>query len=202
MLNLIIVITISYLIGAIPFSFIFSKLFTGIDPRKAGSGNVGATNVLVSTGKRRTAILSVFFDIVKGFAVVIFAKIFFGADIYIYLAAFFAIVGHDFPVYLNFKGGKGVATTTGVLIAINPFAIWFCVIAYIISISITRYVILSSLISIAIIPFILWMLGDGILGVLFGILCFTLALYVHKEDIERLISGSERKLSDAIKTVN
>lgn len=201
MVNLIVIAIFSYLIGSIPFSLIFAKIFTGVDVRDSGSGNVGATNVLVATGKKRAAILSVLFDMAKGFICVAFARIYFGADIYAYLAGFFSIVGHDFSVFLGFKGGKGVAASAGAVMALNPFAIWFCLLAYIISIAATRYVILSSLISIAVVPLILWMLGEGSWGVGFGLAVFGLAVYVHREDIKRLASGQEKRLSEAVKTV-
>lgn len=187
----------SYLAGSIPFSLIFAKIFTGVDVREGGSGNVGATNVLVTTGKKRAAIVSVFFDIAKGFSAVLFARLIFGADIYAYLAGFFAIVGHDFPVFLNFKGGKGIATTVGSIIALNPYAIGFILTAYIISILITRYFILSSLIALATLPVIMWMLGEGIYGVLFGMAALGIAMYVHRKDIDRIIAGKEVKIFGA-----
>lgn len=188
----------SYLIGAIPFSLIFSKIFSNIDVRYHGSRNVGATNVLVVTGKKKAAILAVIFDLIKGFAVVIFSKIFFGSDILAYTSGFFAVLGHDFSIYLGFKGGKGVATSVGSIIAINPFSIGFLVFAYVISILVTRYIILSTLISFIVLPFILWILGEGFLGIIFGILYLALAFYVHRGDIERLVSGKEKKLSDVV----
>ncbi|MBI5701435.1 glycerol-3-phosphate 1-O-acyltransferase PlsY [Candidatus Saganbacteria bacterium] len=196
--NLFFAIVVSYLIGSIPFSLIFAKLFTDTDVRQKGSGNVGATNVLVTTGKKRAAILSVFFDILKGFVAVAISKILFGADIYAYTAGLFSIIGHDFPVFLGFKGGKGVAATTGVLIALNPIAIWFCLLIYIVSISISRYLILSSIITIGFIPFILWFLGEGLFGIIFGILAFLLALFVHRNDIIRLLSGKEAKFDRGV----
>ncbi|OGC10407.1 acyl-phosphate glycerol 3-phosphate acyltransferase [candidate division WOR-1 bacterium RIFOXYC2_FULL_37_10] len=195
------IILFSYLIGAIPFSYILPKLFGGIDVRAQGSGNVGATNVLVATGSKKIAVLSAFLDVVKGFAVVIFAKVVFGADIYWYLAGLFAIIGHDFPVYLKFKGGKGVATTAGVIAAINPFAIWVCLIVYIISIAGTRYLILSTLITLAITPFILFLLGEKGIGFIFGVLFFLPAIFVHRMDIEMLLSGKAKKISEALKSV-
>lgn len=184
-----------------PFSLIFARIFTGVDVREEGSGNVGATNVLVATGKKRAAILSVFFDIAKGFLSVAIARFYFGADIYAYLAGFFSIIGHDYSIFLGFKGGKGVATTAGAVMALNPFAIWFCLLTYIISIIATRYVILSSMVSIAVVPIIFWMLGEGFWGICFGLVFFGLAVVVHREDIKRLMSGQEKKLSEAVKSV-
>lgn len=197
MLNLALVIIVSYLIGAIPFSLIFAKLIAGTDPRAHGTRNVGASNVLITTGKKRIAILAGFFDLLKGFAVVIAAKIIFGADIYYYLAGFFAVVGHDFPAYIGFRGGKGVATTAGALIAINPFAIWFCLIVYVVSFGISKYLILSSLLSILMVPIVLWGLGEGVCGLMFGVCVFMLALFAHREDVKRLLSGQETKFTEA-----
>lgn len=194
MLNVVYISLFAYLVGSIPFSLIFAKIFTGVDVRAGGSGNVGATNVLVTTGKKRAALTAVFFDIAKGFSVVVFARIIFGSDTYAYFAGFFAIVGHDFPVYLNFKGGKGIATTVGSIIALSPYAIWFVLIAYIVSLLVTRYFILSSLVALAALPVIMWMLGEGYLGIVFGVFTFVLAIVVHKKDIDRLLSGNEKKI--------
>ena len=197
MLELLFVILLSYLIGSIPFSFIFAKIFTGIDVRKSGTGNVGATNVLVSTGKKRIGLFSVLFDMAKGVSAVYIARLFFGADIYAFTAGLFAIIGHDFSIFLRFNGGKGIATTTGAIIALNPFAIWFCLLAFIASALITRYLILSSVVTLFCLPFIMWMLGEGLYGIYFGWFSFLLAIVVHRKDIERLISGKESKVFGA-----
>ena len=196
-----IVIVTSYLIGAIPFSYILPKIFTKVDVRERGSCNVGATNVLVTTGNRHIAILAAFLDVAKGFVVVIAAKLFFVSDFYPYLAGFFAIVGHDFPVYLKFNGGKGVATTVGVIMAANPFAIWFCLIVYSLFIVVTKYLILSTIITLFFTPFILLWLGEGLIGFIFGIFFLLLALFVHRADLSRIIAGKEKKLSEAIQSV-
>ena len=197
MLELLFVILLSYLIGSIPFSFIFAKIFTGIDVRKSGTGNVGATNVLVSTGKKRIGLFSVLFDMAKGVSAVYIARLFFGADIYAFTAGLFAIIGHDFSIFLRFNGGKGIATTTGAIIALNPFAIWFCLLAFIASALITRYLILSSVVTLFCLPFIMWMLGEGLYGIYFGWFSFLLAIVVHRKDIERLFSGKESKVFGA-----
>ena len=193
-------IVCSYLIGAIPFSLIFSKLMRGVDVRKKGSGNVGATNTLVTSG-RRSAALAVTFDIAKGFAAVVIARLLLGDDVSAALAGIVAVAGHDFPVYLGFSGGKGLSTTVGAIIAFDPYAIFAIVTIYLLLLAITRYLILSSLIALAIAPAIFFLLKDGWPAALFALVSLLFALYVHREDIFRLLAGREMKFGEAVARV-
>lgn len=190
----------SYLIGSIPFSLIFAKLLKGVDVRNSGTGNVGATNALISAGFR-AGTFSVVFDIAKGFAAVIFARIMIGSDLACALAGLMAIVGHDFSFYLNFSGGKGIATTGGVIIAINPYLVFMISVLYVVFLVLTRYFIVSSLAVLAVVPIMLYISNDGLPYVIFGILSFMIALYTHREDILRIISGKEAKAKIALNRV-
>jgi len=193
----ILLIIASYLIGAIPFSLIFAKIFKNVDVRQAGSGNVGATNTLVSAGKRAAA-LALLFDVAKGFSAVVMARIFIGTDAAVVIAAVVAILGHDFPVYLQFSGGKGISTTVGALIAINPYIIFIILILYLFFVLVTRYLILSSLLVLAVLPAVFYFLGDGVPYVVFTLLALLIALYAHREDIIKLVSGREGKITSAL----
>jgi glycerol-3-phosphate acyltransferase PlsY len=195
--KLLITAIVSYLIGAIPFSLILSKIFKGVDVREAGSGNVGATNALVATGKKRIGLLAGILDLAKAFIAVALFRSLFGSDIFAYTAGLSAIIGHDFSVYIGFKGGKGVASTTGAFIAISPLAIYPAILLFIAILVTTRLAILASVITIISMPFILYMLGEGFLGVVFGLLAAGIAVYTHRNDLERIISGREKTLNEA-----
>ena len=187
----------AYLVGSIPFSLIFGKLFKGLDVRKVGSGNVGATNTLITAGKR-AGILAVTFDVAKGVSIFFLAELLTKNELMILLASILVVLGHVFPIYLNFKGGKGLATMTGVFIAINPYVIWVILSLYFLFLIITRYLILSSLLVLALLPFIFLFLNDGPYAFFFALSVFVIALYAHRRDLEKLISGQEKKLFDVI----
>ena len=191
-MNLLFLLLFSYLIGSLPFSLIFAKLFKGVDVRQVGTGNVGASNTLISAGKA-AGILAALFDLTKGFAVIIMARNFSGSDQIIALCGFLAIVGHDFPIYLKFKGGKGVATTMGALIAINPYAVWAGLGFYIISLLVTRYLILSTLLTVSILPLLLFYLKEDVWYIIFAVAVALLMIFVHREDVRRLIAGRETR---------
>ncbi|QTA37263.1 glycerol-3-phosphate acyltransferase [Thermosipho ferrireducens] len=189
---LIISAIIGYLIGGIPFSFIIARL-KGIDIRKVGSGNVGGTNVLRSAGALAGA-FAFALDILKGvLAVFIVRK--YGINFQI-IAGIFAVIGHCFPVYLKFKGGKGVATTFGVFLGIYYLSGLIFFIFWIITVIFTKYVSLSSIIG---------LLAGSVFALIMGksywIVFLALALFSilrHKDNIQRLISGNERK-TDVVK---
>lgn len=191
-MNLLFLFLASYLIGSLPFSLIFAKLFKGVDVRQVGTGNVGASNTLVSAGKR-AGILAALFDLTKGFAVIILARSISNSDWIIALAGFLAIVGHDFPVYLKFKGGKGVATTIGILIAINPYVVWMGMATYIAFLVLTRYLILSTLLAISLMPVLLFYLKEDNWYIIFTVAAAWLMIFVHREDVRRLVEGREIK---------
>jgi glycerol-3-phosphate acyltransferase PlsY len=195
--NYLVTIIVAYLIGSVPFSLIFAKIFRGIDVRQAGTGNVGATNTLVQAGKKAGA-LAMVFDVAKGVGAVLLARIFVGGPWIEALAGVAAILGHDFSIFLGFKGGKGISSTAGAIIALNPYAMMICLAFYALFFALTRFLILSSLLCLAVMPLVFFFLKDEPAYIVFSLLTLILGLYVHRTDISRLLSGQERKLQDMV----
>jgi acyl phosphate:glycerol-3-phosphate acyltransferase len=188
---LLLAFVVGYLLGSIPFGLIFTRLAGTQDLRSIGSGSIGATNVL-RTGRKGLAAATVICDALKGTAAVIVASYFGGADAAI-VAAVGAFLGHLFPVWLGFKGGKGVATYIGVLIGLFwPAAIAFCAIWLVVAV-ITRYSSASALVASLAIPALFWWLGHPALALLFTALTLMLWL-MHRANIARLMAGTESKI--------
>lgn len=180
-------ILFGYLCGSIPFSFFVAKL-NGIDITKVGSGNVGGTNVLRSAGALY-GVLSMVLDLLKSFIPTIIAYKT-GGDI-AYFVAFFSVVGHIYPIWLKFKGGKGVASTVGVYFALNPVLAGIFYLLWLPLTITTKYVSLASIITLSIIGMISFIYSFK-LGVLASLLAL-ISIYKHKSNILRLLNGTERK---------
>lgn len=195
-----------YLIGSIPFGLILTKLFLKQDVREIGSGNIGATNVL-RTGNKSLAAITLLLDLLKGFLAVYFylgaGEYFFGEnfDPFPISAGLFAIIGHCFPVWLKFKGGKGVATTFGVLLAAVPWAGFLAAVTWGIVAGFTRYSSLAALSAVALTPFFSF-IYYGIGPAIFTLLIALLVIWRHKENIQRLSAGTESKIGDKKKDKN
>jgi acyl phosphate:glycerol-3-phosphate acyltransferase len=186
-------IAIGYLLGSIPFGLILTKIAGTQDLRSIGSGNIGATNVL-RTGRKGLAAATLLCDMLKGTAAVLIAATFGGPDAAM-LAALAAFLGHLFPVWLKFKGGKGVAVYIGVLIGLFwPAAVLFCVL-WAVTAAITRYSSLSALVASFVTPIFLWCLGHLAPAALFAVLTM-LVFYVHRENIKRLRAGTEGRIGE------
>ncbi|MGB6768198.1 MAG: glycerol-3-phosphate 1-O-acyltransferase PlsY [Methyloceanibacter sp.] len=183
-------LAVGYLLGSIPFGLILTKLAGHGDLRDIGSGNIGATNVL-RTGNKALAALTLILDLLKGTAAVLIGARF-GQDAAL-LGGLGAILGHLFPIWLGFRGGKGVATYIGVLLGLYwPAAIVFCAIWLLVAL-ITRYSSLSALVASAAAPCLLVVVGETRIAVLF--LIFTLLLYWrHADNIGRLLRGEEGRI--------
>ena len=180
-----------YLAGAIPFGLIITRLAGVQDIRDIGSRNIGATNVL-RTGRKDLAAATLVCDALKGTAAVLAAFRFAGSDAAL-AAALGAFLGHLFPVWLKFKGGKGVATFIGLLIAFAwPVALGFCAIWLIVAAA-TRYSSLSALIASAATPVMLWWFGEAREAALFAVLA-ALLWVMHRANISRLLAGAEGKI--------
>ena len=180
---------ISYLMGSIPFGFILTKFFLKKDIREIGSGNIGATNAL-RTGNKLIGYTTLLLDITKAVVPVMYVKI--NYPELIYISSLCAFLGHVFPVWLKFKGGKGVATYVGILFVINFFlGIIFCI-SWGIIFLISRYSSLSSLIGSLIIPVYIFFIGEFNNVFFFGIM-FILIFYTHRENIKRLKNKEESK---------
>ena len=184
---------LGYLLGSIPFGLILTKLAGTQDLRSIGSGNIGATNVL-RTGRKGLAAATLLCDMLKGTAAVIIAGYYGGPDAAM-LAALGAFLGHLFPVWLKFRGGKGVAVYIGVLLGLFwPAAIVFCVLWLATALT-SRYSSLAALIASFITPIFLWWFGHPALAALFSVLTLLL-FYMHRENIARLQAGTEGRIGE------
>ena len=182
---------IGYLFGSIPFGLILTRCAGTPDIRSIGSGNIGATNVL-RTGSKALAAGTLIGDTLKGTAAVVAARYALGADAAL-VAAAGALLGHIFPVWLSFKGGKGVATYIGLLIGLAwPAAVAFCLIWLAVA-ALTRYSSLAGLVATGAMPFVLWLLDDQRTAMLFVFLT-VLVWVMHRPNIARLLDGTEPKI--------
>jgi len=198
-MDIIFTIIISYFLGSISFSFLIGKYWGKIDIREHGSGNAGATNTLRVLGALPGIIVFIL-DGLKGVLSVLLAYLISANEPIVMISGgIFAIIGHNWPIYLNFKGGKGVATTIGVVASLLflPF-ILSAVIACIILI-ITRYVSLASIIFALFIPIFVIIMDYEIIYQLFSLLLAVLVCIRHKDNIKRLLKGTERKLGKEYK---
>ena len=180
---------ISYLMGSVPFGFILTKIFLKKDIREIGSGNIGATNAL-RTGNKAIGYSTLVLDIFKAVAPVIYVKVFY--QDFLYIASLCAFLGHVFPIWLKFKGGKGVATYVGILFAINIYFGIIFTISWFITFFISKYSSLSSLVGAASIPIYLLILTQFDQGIFFTIM-FILIFFTHRENIKRLKNKEETK---------
>ncbi|MBB1090547.1 glycerol-3-phosphate 1-O-acyltransferase PlsY [Rhodopseudomonas pseudopalustris] len=186
-------LVLGYLFGSIPFGLILTRIAGTEDLRSIGSGNIGATNVL-RTGRKGLAAATLLLDALKGTAAVLIAAGFGGAEAAM-LAALGAFLGHLFPVWLKFKGGKGVAVYIGVLLGLFwPAALVFCVL-WLATAYTTRYSSLSALVAAFITPIFLWWFGHPTMASLFAVLTLLL-FWMHRENIKRLQSGTESRIGE------
>lgn len=182
----------AYLIGSIPAGLVLSKI-RGKDPRRAGSGNIGATNVLRTAGKT-LGILTLLGDILKGLAPVLAAQQY--GEPYVVVAAtgLATFLGHLYPLYLGFKGGKGVSTAVGVYLAINWMAVIINGLIFVLVVFKWRYVSLGSLLGTGLIPLTLLLLGAPWAYVSLSLIIALFVWAKHKDNIRRLLSGKENKI--------
>ncbi|WP_405197659.1 glycerol-3-phosphate 1-O-acyltransferase PlsY [Wolbachia endosymbiont (group B) of Sphaerophoria taeniata] len=190
MIEIFVVFVLSYILGSIPFSLIIAKI-NGINLREVGSGNIGATNV-ARTGNKRLAVLTLFLDSLKGFVGVYTAQQFCdNNDFYIYVSAILAVLGHMFPIWLRFNGGKGVATTLGVLVALNISIALAFVFVWLIVFFIFRYSSLASLAANAAAVIASFFFQKELFLIL-----LTVAILIflkHYKNIANLLQGREHK---------
>ena len=190
----------AYLIGSIPTAYLFARLLKGVDIREHGSGNVGATNVFRVVGKKQ-GIFVLLIDFLKGFLPVALFPLIFNIDksiikpeIFSMIIGICAISGHIWPVFLKFKGGKGVATTAGALLAFIPDIFFIGLIVWCIFFIIFRYVSIASIAASLSLPIASIALNKPLIIVLFCIVLFSLGTFKHRSNIARLIQGTEKKL--------
>jgi len=205
MVSLATIVIVSYLLGSIPFGYMAGRI-GGIDIRKAGSGNVGATNVVRVLGKRYG--YPVFaLDVLKGFGAVKISMMLAGQhlewsspEISGMIAATCSVVGHVFPCWLKFNGGKGVATAAGALLALTPIATLIGVAVWIIVFWLTRYVSLASIVATVVLPIVILIIGlsDGHSGrlLVYSSVCVAaLVIWRHRSNLSRLLRGTEPRFS-------
>jgi len=178
----------SYLLGSIPFGFILTKIFLKKDIRDIGSGNIGATNAL-RTGNKLLGYSTLALDITKAILPVLYIK--FNYPDYIFIASLSAFLGHVFPIWLKFKGGKGVATYIGILFSINLIFGLIFIISWVVVFLISKYSSLSSLIASLMVPVYLIIFENY--NSIFFIIMFVLILYTHRENVKRLKNKEESK---------
>jgi len=188
-MNIFIIGTICYLIGSIPFGFILTNVFLKKDIREIGSGNIGATNAL-RTGNKLIGYTTLFFDIIKAIIPIVYIKSNFPELLYI--SSLCVFLGHVFPVWLKFKGGKGVATYVGILFALNIYYGFIFIVSWLITFSLSRFSSLSSLVASASIPVYL-LISNQFNQVIFFTIMFILIFFTHRENIKRLKNKEESK---------
>ncbi len=202
MIDLVISLIVAYFIGCIPTSFILAKILKGKDIRRHGSGNIGATNVFRVVGKL-PALFALLVDVFKGsFAVLFIPEIFFnnaigvttGLELYRILLGFFVISGHVWNIFFRMRGGKGVATTAGVLLVLAPGPLAASFIVWITVFLLFRIVSVASIVSGIFLPVFALVFHDSIYLILFCVFLCIIGTYKHKANIKRLLRGEEKKL--------
>jgi glycerol-3-phosphate acyltransferase PlsY len=188
--DILLVIIYSYFLGSIPFGLIITRIFLNQDIRKLGSGNIGTTNVL-RTGKKSLAIATLIFDTLKGYVAVLVSLIYFN-DL-VFLSALICLIGHIFPIWINFKGGKGVAVYLGIIMALSfPLAIVFGA-SWILVALIFKYSSLSSIIGVLTVLAYSIILNDYSLS-FYLFINFIIILFTHRENIRKLKNSEETKI--------
>lgn len=200
-LRLLLVVIIAYLIGSIPFGYLIVRVKSGGDVRDTGSGGTGATNVSRRAGKT-AGLLTLILDALKGALALVIAKVIFGSgntDWSIALVAIAVILGHIFPVWLRFRGGKGVATGAGVFFVLAPMAILCAGVMFVAVVVLTKYVSLGSILAAATLPVFVWLFALEVdlkplltAAVAGGLLI----VFAHRGNIARLLNGTESRISD------
>lgn len=202
----ILIAIIAYAIGSINFSVIFSKKFAGFDVREKGSGNAGTTNMLRSVGKKAAAI-TLICDVLKGVVSILIA-IFLGwlfkvenASLLVQIAGIAVVIGHTFPIFFGFKGGKGVATSLGILLMTNWQIGLICLVFGVVMIVLTRMVSLGSCTAAVLFPVLTlfidehYIIAQGSSYFIFSIILAVIVLFNHRSNIKRILSGKENKIS-------
>ena len=183
----------SYLLGSIPTGLVLAKALAGIDPRQGGSRNIGATNVMRTAGKALGAI-TLIGDVLKGVIPVCLALFLQRGEWWVAGAGLAAFLGHCFPIYIGFKGGKGVATALGIYLPLTPLAVLVNIFFFASAVAVSRMVSIGSLIAALAMPLLIWLGRYPLPYVLMSICVGIIVIYRHKENIKRLIEGKENKL--------
>ena len=186
-------ILLAYFFGSLNSSIIFSKILKLEDPREYGSKNPGATNILRS-GNKTLALATLIFDMFKGFLPVFVAFFFIEDQIYIQIIGLCSILGHIFPIYYKFKGGKGVATSFGVILAFDIILGFICLMTWLITAFLFRYSALSAIVSFALLPIYTWFSYEKIIITSLYLILAIIVIYMHKTNIKNLLNNKETKI--------
>ncbi|ACH37602.1 MULTISPECIES: glycerol-3-phosphate 1-O-acyltransferase PlsY [Citrifermentans] len=181
----------AYLLGSVPTGLLLAKSM-GVDIREAGSGNIGATNVYRTIG-RKLGILTLLGDCLKGLVPVLVARWLGLPDLWIAAAGLCAFLGHVYTIFLGFKGGKGVATALGVFLGTSPLSVLFGIVIFGSVLYKWRYVSLASITAAALIPVLVWATGGSVKLVLMAVVIACIVIFKHRENIARLTAGTENK---------
>ena len=200
----IIIVVIAYLIGSVNFSIIFSKKMAGFDVREKGSGNAGTTNMLRTVGKKAAA-LTLVCDILKGVISILIAKLIgniwnnLDTALLVQLAGLFVVIGHTFPVFFKFKGGKGIATSLGVLLTANWQIGLICLVFALVLMALTQMVSVGSIVAAILYPVLTIFIHQNYIEdgnyVIFAIILAVLIVFNHRENVKRILAGNENKIS-------
>ena len=183
---------LGYLAGSIPFGLVLTRLAGLPDIRKIGSGNIGATNVL-RTGRKDLALLTVIFDASKAGLVALLFQDIYHSEFLGLVAGTMAIIGHNYPIWLHFKGGKGVASTLGLMVFMTPVTGWLTVATWLAMAFLKKYSSLSALTALAVAPIYAWVFNSR-MAAWFYLGLAVLSFYRHRENIKRLINGTESRI--------
>lgn len=183
---------LGYLAGSIPFGLVLTYCAGLGDIRKIGSGNIGTTNVL-RTGHKGLALLTLVLDVFKAAIVALFCRFYFGEELG-YFAGFMAVIGHNYPIWLKFKGGKGVASTLGLMLAMSPCVGILTCLTWLLVALIWHYSSLAALIALTAAPIFAALMGNEIATLTYALLAL-LSYYRHRENIKRLLQKKESKIS-------
>jgi glycerol-3-phosphate acyltransferase PlsY len=188
----ILVLAVAYLLGAIPFGYLLVKWKTGADVRSAGSGNIGATNVMRTTGKV-AGVATLLLDIAKGYAAVWFAGRMTGEDpVWMSLAALAVMAGHAYPVFLGFKGGKAVASFVGAFACLTPAALAIEIIIFVVVVIRTRHISMASIVGAATFPLAAYLVARApLIAIAASAIASGFIIYRHSSNISRLRAGTE-----------
>ena len=191
--SLFVLIIISYIIGSVNSSIVFSKIYKLPDPREYGSKNPGATNILRS-GNKILALTIVIFDILKGFLPVVIAYYFLKEDVYVQIIGVIAVIGHIYPIFYKFKGGKGVATSFGAILAFDFILGLICLMTWIITAFLFRYSALSAIVSFTFLPIYTWLSYENYTITSIYLILAIVVIYKHKTNIKNLLNNEETKI--------
>ena len=189
----IILVVVAYLLGSIPFGYLIVRRKSGADIRETGSGGTGATNVSRRAGKA-AGVLTLLLDAAKGCVAVLIARAVSGDDWVIAAAAIAVLVGHIFPVWLGFRGGKGVATGVGIFLVLAPIALLCAGVVFVAIVLLTRYVSLGSMTAAVLIPVLVWLQSDSQTLLVAAVAGAVLIVFAHRGNIQRLASGTESRI--------